>query len=113
MMLPADQIRKIGVFRALQLGDMLCHIPAMRALRSAYPLAEIVLIGLPWCKDLVSRFSHLFDRFIHFPGYPGLPEQPFNEAEYSVFREKVQAESFDLLLQMQGNGTIVNEMMAD
>ncbi len=113
MILPAAEIQKIGVFRALQLGDMLCHIPAMRALRNAYPSAEIVLIGLPWCKEFTARFSHIYDRFIQFPGYPGLPEQPYNEASYHGFLQQIRAESFDLLLQMQGNGTIVNEMMSN
>jgi len=111
MRLPADQIRKIAIFRALQLGDMLCVVPAVHALRNAYPKAEITLLGLPWAKWLVERFDNYFDRFIHFPGFPGLPEQAFDTAKFGEFLQYVQKERFDLVLQMQGNGSIVNPMI--
>ncbi len=104
-------IHNIAVFRALQLGDMLCAIPAIRALRHAYPEAKITLLSLPWAASLLKRFPAYFDAFIHFPGYPGLPEQPFDETAWLQFREQVREQSFDLLLQMQGNGTVVNPML--
>lgn len=110
MKLPATEIKKIAVFRALQLGDMLCIIPAMRALRYAYPTAHITLLGLPWAKSFTERFSSYFDDFTHFPGFPGLPEQPFNAKETVEFLVGMQGQ-FDLLLQMQGNGTVINPMM--
>src|SRR4051812_7519387 len=102
--------KKIAVFRALQLGDMLCIIPTVRAIRHAYPKATITLIGLPWQKDFVARFPDYFDEFITFPGWPGLPEQGWNaEASVSFLRE-MQEEKFDLVLQMQGNGILTNSM---
>lgn len=110
-MLPLKNINKIGIFRALQLGDLLCSIPAIRALRRNFPKAKIVLIGLPWQQSLIKRFPDYFDEFIYFPGYPGLPEQEFNPVSFDEFAEKMRQENFDLLLQMQGNGTIVNEML--
>jgi ADP-heptose:LPS heptosyltransferase len=105
------EIKKIIVFRALQLGDMLCAIPAVRALRNAYPDAEITLTGLPWAKSLIDRFPHYFDKFIWFPGYPGLPEQDFNPSDLTFFLNQVQNENYDLSLQMQGNGSLVNPMV--
>ncbi|MBS7564558.1 glycosyltransferase family 9 protein [Mucilaginibacter sp. Bleaf8] len=110
MKLPDHEIKKIAIFRALQLGDMLCIIPAMRALRYAYPSAHITLLGLPWGKSFTERFSSYFDDFIHFPGFPGLPEQPFNAKETVDFLAGIQGK-FDLLLQMQGNGTVINPIM--
>jgi ADP-heptose:LPS heptosyltransferase len=102
--------KKIAIFRALQLGDMLCSIPAIRALRKKFPHAHISLIGLPWQKSFASRFSNYFDNFISFPGWPGLPEQPFDPTEAVGFIKKMQAENFDVVLQMQGNGILTNSM---
>ncbi|MDR6943183.1 glycosyltransferase family 9 protein [Mucilaginibacter pocheonensis] len=110
MKLPAD-IQSIIIFRALQLGDMLCVMPAVRALKCAYPNARITLAGMPWASSFTKRFSKYFDDFIWFPGYPGLPEQQLNPAEFTSFLSTVQERQYDLAIQMQGNGSIVNPMI--
>lgn len=111
MKIPEQKIKKIAVFRALQLGDMLCVIPALRALHRAYPHAEVTLLGMPWSKSLVDRFPHYIHSFKHFPGYPGLPEQKFDPKAFTQFLIEVQHEQFDLVLQIQGDGSIVNPMV--
>jgi len=111
MKIPAEIVKKIAVFRALQLGDLLCSVPAFRALRLSYPDAEICLIGLPWAASFVDRFARYFDRFIAFPGYPGLPEQDYHPRVVVEFIKGMQEENFDLVVQMQGNGSYVNPLM--
>lgn len=103
--------QNIAVFRALQLGDILCSIPALRALRNAKPNANITFIGMEHTKDLIGRFAKYIDDFIVFPGYLGLPEQPYDEEKFGDFCAAVAAKKFDLMLQMQGNGNIVNPML--
>jgi ADP-heptose:LPS heptosyltransferase len=101
---------KIAIFRALFLGDTLCIIPVVRALRNRFPEAEISLIGLPWQQEIVDRFHKYFNRFIRFPGWPGLPEQHADPIEVIRFIQQMQSEKFDLVLQMQGNGVLTNAM---
>src|SRR5436309_10334628 len=67
---------RIAILRALKLGDLLCTVPALRSVRAGLPGAKITLIGLPWARTFVDRYSAYIDDFLEFPGYPGLPEQP-------------------------------------
>lgn len=103
--------KKIAILRALNLGDLLCTVPAFRALRSAYPEADISLIGLAWAKDFVHRFSAYIDEFIEFPGFSGLPEQRIHASLFTQFLLNIQKEKFDLIIQMQGNGRYTNQLM--
>ena len=105
-----QSISRIAIFRALYLGDMLCIIPALRAIRKAFPDAEITLIGLPWQENFRDRFSRYLDRFISFPGWPGLPEQPLDSHSTVEFLLEIRRLPFDLVFQMQGNGEITNSM---
>lgn len=106
----SEDIRKIAILRALNLGDTLCIIPSVRAIKEAFPDAEITLIGLPWQKDFTKRFSRYFNDFIVFPGWPGLPEQAFEPSGVTAFLQQVQHSQFDLVLQMQGDGSFTNPM---
>lgn len=101
-------IKKIGILRALQLGDLMCSIPAIRALREEFKYSEIFLIGLPNAQGFVQRFPHYFNGLIKFPGFPGFPEQPYNVKEIADFIVYMQKQQFDLMLQMQGNGNLIN-----
>lgn len=107
----AAPVRRIAVLRALQLGDLLCAVPALRALRCAYRNAEIALIGLPWTAGWTQRLPHV-DRWFEFPGYPGLPERVPNLRALPGFIALMQECRFDLLLQMHGSGEIVNPLCA-
>jgi ADP-heptose:LPS heptosyltransferase len=102
----------IVIFRALQVGDMLCAAPAFRALRAALPKARITLVSLPWAKWFTDRFSHYIDEFIGFPGYPGLPEQAPDISALPWFIAGMQARRFDLAIQLHGDGSRTNSIVA-
>lgn len=110
--LKAQPHPKIAVLRSLPgLGDLLCSVPALRALRTAFPTAAITLIGLPNAKPFVQRFHHYVDGWLNFPGFPGIPEVPVDEAKLFAFLEQVRRQPFDLALQLHGNGSCSNTFL--
>lgn len=106
-------MERVVVFRALQVGDMLCAVPALRALRAALPDARITLVGLPWAEQFAHRFSGYIDDFVRFPGDPAFPEQPFDSAALPGFQEEMRKRRFDLAIQLHGSGETSNRIVAD
>lgn len=110
-LLDRQPIERIAVLRALYLGDLLCAVPAFRALRRRFPGARIALIGLPWARQLVERLPYL-DRWLPFPGYPGLDEVECQSQRTETVLKQMRAQRFDLAIQMHGSGSISNAFVA-
>jgi ADP-heptose:LPS heptosyltransferase len=109
---PEADPSRILILRALQLGDMLCSVPALRALRARFPHARITLIGLSWARAFVRRFSGYLDGFLPFPGFPGLPGQISHGRGYCAFVRSAIALRSDLAVQMHGDGSLTNRIVA-
>ncbi|CAN5156953.1 glycosyltransferase family 9 protein [soil metagenome] len=99
---------RIAVVRALQLGDLLVAVPALRALRSRFSKAEITLIGLPWAEWFAGRFSEYIDQFLPFPGWPEIDEAGYDPRQTEGFIQAQRAYGYDLVIQMHGNGRTMN-----
>lgn len=105
------QAKRVAVFRALNLGDMLCVIPALRALRGRLPDAHITLVGLESAAPVLRHFPGYLDELVEFPGDPAFPEQAVRASELPAFYETMRARSFDLALQMHGSGQQSNPIV--
>lgn len=102
--------RHIVVLRALPLGDTLCAVPALRALRRECPHASITLVGLSWARSLPERLPDYLDDFMAFPGFPGFPEPPPNPPAFARFVLDARSRGFDLAVQMHGDGSASNRL---
>ncbi|UUZ46610.1 hypothetical protein LP420_22090 [Massilia sp. B-10] len=73
------------IFRALQIGDMLCAVPPLLRLAPRHAWPRIALVGLPWAEQFATRFACYIDDFIAFPGHTAFPEQQVRQHELADF----------------------------
>ena len=107
-----ENVRKIAVLRAGGLGDFVFTLPALDALREAYPEAEITLLGGPRQTELLSGRPEPAARAITVPPSTGVngPDTGVEEDEEELerFFADMREERLDLALQMHGGGGYSN-----
>ncbi|RKN48458.1 glycosyltransferase family 9 protein [Micromonospora endolithica] len=106
-------VRRIAVLRANALGDFIFVLPTLDALRSAYPEAEIVLLGAPWHAKLWRDRPGPVDRVLVVPAAPGIRQPDPGEPESALedFLAAAREERFDLALQVHGGGLNSNPVV--
>jgi ADP-heptose:LPS heptosyltransferase len=94
------------------LGDLLCTLPALRALRWRLPRAHIGLVTFAEMAAVVERMRPYVDELIPFPGVSGIPERPPRTADLPRFFADARARGFDLALQMYGANAAADRVTA-
>jgi len=112
-MLETNGIHKIAVLRANAIGDFIFALPALDALRRAYPDAEITLLGRPWHCSFISSRPSPVDRVVAVPASRGVNDEDFraageDPAELDAFFAAMRRERFDLAIQIHGGGRFSN-----
>ncbi len=108
--LKLSAIKKIAVLRANAVGDFIFTLPALHALRAAYPEAEIVILGQPWHERFLAGRPGPWDRVIVIPRVPGVREDRESPGVadppevVDAFFAQMREEGFDLALQLYGGG---------
>jgi ADP-heptose:LPS heptosyltransferase len=106
-------VRRIAVLRASALGDFVFALPALSALRSAYPAAEIVLLARDWHRELLAARPSPVDRVIPLPrGFVGDDGEPLAAGERERLMEDLRGEAFDVAIQLHGGGRNSNAIVA-
>jgi ADP-heptose:LPS heptosyltransferase len=101
-----EGVRKLAVLRANAIGDYLVSLPAIQALRAAYPAAELVLLGADWHAGFLAGRPGPVDRCLPVPPTVGVRDDrpPAPAATVERFFARMQTERFDLAVQLQGGG---------
>jgi ADP-heptose:LPS heptosyltransferase len=106
-----SNVNKIAVLRSNGIGDYLFSVPAINALRQAYPQAEIVLLGLKWHERFLGGRPGPIDRVEVVPRVKGVGSSPDideDPKELKDFFRQMSKEHFDIAIQMHGGGRYSN-----
>ncbi|RJL34493.1 glycosyltransferase family 9 protein [Bailinhaonella thermotolerans] len=102
-------IESIAVLRANALGDFILTLPALEALKRAYPRARVTLFGLDWHTRFLAGRPSPVDEVIAVPPIPGLTGP--DDCDPAVGREflaSMREREFDLAIQLHGGGRTSN-----
>jgi ADP-heptose:LPS heptosyltransferase len=111
-MLP--DVRKIVALVPNAVGDFVFALPALHALGSTYPHAELTLVARDWHRDLLHGRPGPVDRVLVMPPCPGVglaPDAPCDRPALQDFLDGIRAERFDLAVQMFGGGRYSNPLV--
>ena len=106
-----DQVSRIAVLRGGGLGDLLFALPAIAALRAAYPDASVTVLGTPIHQDLAGSTSGPGYDVRILPYAEGVRPGPEDPAALEAFFAEMQGEGFDLALQLHGGGRYSNPFL--
>lgn len=113
-----DGARKIAILLPTRaLGDLVFALPALHAVRAAYPAAEIVLLGQPWHETLLTDRPGPVDRCIAMPAsFDRLderrdPDPPAPRQVVDDLLARLRAERFDVAVHLCGGGWSANPFL--
>ncbi len=104
-------VRKILALRPNAVGDFVFSLPALHALRYAYPSAQIWYVGKQWHHDFLMGRPGPIDRVVVAPPIPGVgadPQAQVSQFAVDAFVDAMRSEGFDLAVQMFGGGRYSN-----
>ncbi len=109
-----EDVRRIAVLRASGIGDYIVCLPALDAVRKAYPQAEVMLLGQRWHASFLTGRPGPVDRVVPLPRIPGVTASEGATAEPSRIRRFLtwlRGQRLDLAIQLHGGGRYSNPLI--
>jgi ADP-heptose:LPS heptosyltransferase len=106
-----DDVSRIVVLRGGGLGDLLFAVPAMAALKAAYPASRITLLGTPIHKALLGAVESPVDEVVVLPFAEGVRPGEEDAGELDRFFADMRARHFDVAVQLHGGGRYSNPFL--
>ncbi|WP_314193436.1 glycosyltransferase family 9 protein [uncultured Arthrobacter sp.] len=104
-------VSRIAVLRGGGLGDLMFALPAVAALKAAYPDASVTLLGTPVHAELLSQTVGPVDETVILPFSEGVRPGPEDDDELERFFAGMRARKFDLAVQLHGGGRYSNPFL--
>jgi len=108
-----DDVRSIAVLRPSAVGDFMFALPALHALKRAYPTARLIYLGRQWHADFLRERPGPVDEVRVLPPVPGIGAPP--DADLAPARqlvERLRDERIDIAIQLYGGGLYSNPFVA-
>lgn len=103
-----DDVERIAVLRANALGDYLMAVPALEAIKRAYPGARQTLLGTAMHAELLTGRPGPVDDVVALPPISGVSTaERGHPAPDGIFHE-LRERGFDLAVQIHGGGRFSN-----
>lgn len=93
------------------LGDLIFAIPAMAALKAAYPAATLTLLGTPVHQALLAATESPVDEVCVLPFSEGVRPGEEDVQELDKFLDDMRGRRFDLAVQLHGGGRYSNPFL--
>lgn len=106
-----EDVSRIVVLRGGGLGDLIFAIPAMAALKAAYPGASLTLLGTPIHEALLAAVVSPVDEVCVLPFSEGVRPGTEDPAVLERFFQDMRARRFDLAVQVHGGGRYSNPFL--
>ena len=104
-------VSRIALLRGGGLGDLMFALPAVSALKAAYPGSTVTLLGTPVHEALVAATHTAVDDVMVLPVAEGVRPGPEDPAAVAAFFGAARERQFDLAVQLHGGGRFSNPFL--
>lgn len=104
-------VSRVAVLRGGGLGDLMFALPAVTALKKAYPGCTVTLLGTPLHESLLAEVQSAVDDVMVLPFAEGVRPGTEDASAVDRFFLDARARKFDLAVQLHGGGRFSNPFL--